>query len=236
MHKQEVAEIISEESEEWRQTEELLDGPSGNIGVLSLSEGTEILNGSRKQLGIQEFHIDNIEAVRGDYLIFPEYMVEGVDERVGAQKLGPEDLNEANFYVGHSSGVPWFELKIEENYSIPNREMPHVHDAWEFYSFQDGTGVLDVADQGYDFTETYQEMWGYRSGVSQVKVDEGQVLGIPPGVPHKVNQQEGNPQLVVARYADVGEVGRYDLEGDRIDPWAESTQDIQMQTYQEALK
>ena len=236
MSGQELPRVVAGQSEDWRETAELLEDESENIGVLSLSNGTEVLNGSMKQLGEQEFHIDNIDAVKGDYLIFPEYMVDGIDEKVGAKTLGPEDVNDFNFYIGHSSGVPWFELKLEENYTIPDREEPHLHDAWEFYSFHDGAGVLDVAGDNYDFSNKEQELWSYRDGVSQVKINEGEVLGVPPGVPHKVNQQEQNPQLVVARYADEGEVGRYNLEGTTVDPWSDADQDVEMRTYPEALE
>lgn len=235
MSREEWAQVVTEESEEWRDTAELLNGETGDVGVLSLQSGTEVLNGSMKELGAQEFHIDDVEAVRGHYMIFPEYMVEGVNEQVGARTLGPEDVNDANFYVGHSSGVPWFELKFEEDYTVPGREEPHTHNAWEFYGFHGGEAVLDVAGEDYDFMVQDPESWEYRDDVDEIHVPEGEVLGVPPGVPHKVNTQEGNPHLVVARYSSEGDIGRYNLEGERIDPWSEKNQDVRMRTYPEAL-
>jgi len=236
MSRENQPQILPDESEDWKNTEELLDGGSDNVGVLSLNSGTEALNGSVKELEPLQLYIDEVDAVRGDYMIFPEYMIDGVDEQMGSQTLRAEDANDANFYVGQSTGVPWFELKFEQEYDIPDREEPHVHNAWEFYSFHEGEGLLDVAGSEYDFSRQDPESWEERDDVDQVYIPEGGVLGVPPGVPHKANSQYGNPLLVVARYTSEGDIGRFNLKGERVDPWSEDAQEVDMVTYPEALE
>lgn len=231
------AQVVSGNSPDWQETRDLLGGEHEEVGVLALDDRTEVLNGSREPLKSQEFRLDGIDAVRGNYMIFPEQMVGGVQEQVGQKALGPEDMNEANFYVGHSTGVPWFELKFEEDYTIPGREEPHVHNnAWELYSFHGGEAVLDVAGEDYNFDIVDPDTWDYREDISQVEASDGDVLAIPPGVPHQVSQQYGNPDLVVARYSEDGEIGRYNLAGEKEDRWSEGTDNVEMQTYPEALE
>ena len=230
------ARIVSGNSSDWQETREILGGGESEVGVLALEEGTEVLNGTKESLISGELRMDEIEAVRGNYLVFPEEMVAGVRDQVGKKALGPQDMNDANFYVGHSNGVPWFEVKLVEDYTIPGREEPHVHDAWEFYSFEGGNGVLDVAGENYDFGMTDPGTWDYRQDVMQLNANDGEVVAVPPGVPHKVNQQYGNPDLVVARYSEEGHISRYSLEGEKQDRWSTSGQDFEMQAYTEALE
>lgn len=224
--------VVSGRTDDWQETRELLGGEASEVGVFATG-GAEVLNGAQESLGRHEFRIDDIEAVKGDYIVFPQEMVEGIAD-IRGQSLGPGDRNEANFYVGQSTGVPWFEMKLEEAYEVPGREIPHIHDtAWELYSFHGGDAVLSVADEDYDFSLT--EGWDYRDDVSRIEASSGELVAVPPGVPHQVDQQSGNPDLLVAKYSPEGDVGKYSLDGQRLDQWAEQDEEVEMTTYPDAL-
>lgn len=225
--------IVSGNSKDWQDTRELLGEEHNEVGVFSFEQGTEVLNGSREALPAHAFKMGGIDAVKGNYVVFPEEVIEGLREQVETDFIGPEDMNDANFYVGQSTGVPWFELKLERDYTIPTGESPHVHgEAWEFYGFEGGDAVLDVANKDYDFNDTEVEEWDLRDGVSQLNAFDGKIVAVPPGVPHQVNTQYGNPDLVVAKYSPLherGDIGKYGLDGKRTDPWAEGDEQISLE-------
>ncbi len=219
--------VVSGSSGEWRDVDELLDESGEEIGVFALEEDTEVFNGSRRPVPQYGFAVSDIDAVRGDYMLFPEKIVDGVRDIVDQSFMTVEDINEANFYVGQSKGVPWFELKLEQSYEIPENEAPHIHSqAWELYYFHGGEATLEVGDINFDFAHA-EESWYEKGNKKQVEASEGEIVAVPPGVPHQVIDQYGNPDLVVAKYSlrKDGDIGKYGLDGRRVDPWASSDRD-----------
>ncbi|MFB6204581.1 MAG: hypothetical protein ABEJ75_02970 [Candidatus Nanohaloarchaea archaeon] len=225
--------VVAGEADEWQPVNEILEGGREDVGVVSLSPGTEIKNGSVESFDDKVFHVGAIDEVRGKYLLFHPDIVDDVPEVMGSHTLGPGDRNDASFYVGRFSGVPRFEFKWDEDYGLEH-ETPHVHNSWEVYTFVGGEGVLAVAGEDYDFTETRTDSWDWRGDIRYLGLEDGDPVHVPPGVPHRVEEQERNPDHVITRYGD-DEVAKYDLKGEPVYP-EDMGGDIDLRTYPEALE
>lgn len=225
--------VISGQTDEWKPVNEMLDGHRENVGVVSLSPGAEIKNGSIESFDDKMFHVGEVDEVRGNYLLFHPDIVGELPRFMERPTLGPEDRNDSNFYVGQSSGVPWFEFKWDEGYTLEN-EQPHAHNAWEVYTFVGGEAVLAVAGEDYDFGVVEPESWDYRDDLDYISLEDGETFHMPPGVPHRVEEQEGDPDHVITRYSD-DEVAKYSLEGEPVYP-GDIEGGIELRTYPEALE
>lgn len=186
-----------ETGEDWQDLRNVL---SGEVSVLSLSNAA-IRNGSEKTLERGEMYIGPLDEVSGSFLAFSPEMTQelvesGFVDRLPV-KLSQEDARNS-FYLGHAEGAPW-ELKVDPEYDLQSSEEWHVHDGWELYSAWDGQLQVGLADG----EETVYE-WA----------SEDSLVFVPPYVPHRVINEEGDPTHVVARYSDEKDrISRFDEDG-----------------------
>ena len=202
--------------DEWIDFREGLEGEE--VGLFAVNDSV-IENGSRQEMARDDLYLGPVDRARGEFLIFLPELASQINEADELDYetplyLGPDDTNDADFYLGQSFGSPW-EFKVDTDYSLEQQESWHVHDATEVYATRGGE--LLVAMAGPDVTtdpDQIDENQLNQGAVYDV-ADEYGIVEVPPYVPHRVEEERGDPDHIITRYGN-DQMSKYDIHGNVI--------------------
>ncbi len=222
-------------SDEWVSIDQVLETEEGRVGALSLGDQNYMQNGSQRAVGEESLYFGHVEKLKGEYMVLNNALIDSLEGQITGgfpAVLGPEDRNEAGFYIGNSMGSPT-ELKLD--HEPPEKEEWHTHTGYEVYKPLGGEIELGLGNRR--FAETVQD--SYSSEVEKSEdlyttetVTEEDYFAVPPNVPHKVVEKE-DPSLLIVRYPEEGDtVDKYLPDGTPAYPWSDE-QDFQIEPYEE---
>lgn len=198
------------ESDEMRDVQEFLDGDS--VAAVAIEPGY-LENGHVTPVDEGTLYIGPADKLQGEFWHLNEtdtqHLVESFSEELPA-KIGPEERNDAGFYIGNRAGNQ-YEIKLDETLPVYPEWPPHTHNVNEEYVPLEGS--INMGLPGPEFPTEPEEAAEILNGIedpSKENMEESypglfvyenidQPFTVPAGVPHYVEDAEDSTSLIIAR-------------------------------------
>jgi len=174
--------------------------------TLALDNGVVRTPENQYRVTTGDLVLGDIEDLEGDFVVYNQAITGAV-----TQDIKISETDEYGFLVSDSQGYG-FEVKRDDSYDLGDENL-HIHARNESYAVLGGSLKIGVPSENFPADAALRDESDLEQHLETYEISEGEILEVPPKVPHKVLAQKGDPTHLVSRYGAEPEPAKYLWDG-----------------------